>query len=109
LNKNLLSIEGVGKTRASKLCVYIGVLGTRLLKDIPSVKIDKLEKVLNYYKKGQNSSEVVGSSVKIQKKKNISRLVRINCHKGRRHRLGLPVRGQRTRTNGITTKRVGNK
>jgi len=103
--RNLLSIKGIGKDKARKLCILIGVKKNVLLKDIGSIKLDKLEKVLSYYSQ-LNTVEAIGKNIGSYKESNIKRLIRISCHRGRRHRLGYPVRGQRTRTNGHTASRI---
>jgi small subunit ribosomal protein S13 len=90
-------IFGVGPTRADQTLAATGVNPATRVKDLSEAEVSKLrEHVENTYKtEGELRAEVAG---------NIKRLMDIGCYRGLRHRRGLPVRGQRTRTNARSRK-----
>lgn len=99
----LTSIYGIGLSRAQEILTksglaYVNDLGLRV-KDLSDEDISNLRKVLE--KDYQLESDLLRLN-----QLNLKRLMENGCIKGRRHRVGLPVRGQRTRTNG-RTKRKG--
>ena len=96
LYNNLIEIRGLGNKRVLKLCLLIGTHKDRLLKDISGIKLDRLEKILNFLHKGTNEDSL-GKNLDFFIKKNIERHIKVNSHRGRRHRMGYPVRGQKTR------------
>ncbi len=92
----LTAIYGVGRSRARKICVGAGVESTRKMKDLSDSEMDKLrEQVAKFATEGDLRREV---------SMNIKRLMDLGTWRGKRHRAGLPVRGQRTRTNARTRK-----
>ncbi len=92
----LTSIFGVGRARAQAICVASGVEQTRKIKDLTDAELDRLrEHVAKIVVEGDLRREVSMS---------IKRLMDLGCYRGVRHRKGLPVRGQRTRTNARTRK-----
>lgn len=92
----LTSIYGIGRTRARQICVAIGISGSTKIKDITDAQMEKLrERVAKFTVEGDLRREV---------SMNIKRLMDLGCYRGLRHRRGLPVRGQRTRTNARTRK-----
>ena len=92
----LTAIYGVGRSRARKICVAAGIELTRKMKDLSDTEIDKLrEQVAKVATEGDLRREV---------SMNIKRLMDLGTWRGKRHRAGLPVRGQRTRTNARTRK-----
>lgn len=92
----LTSIYGIGRTRARQICAAIGILGSTKIKDITDAQMEKLrERVAKFTVEGDLRREV---------SMNIKRLMDLGCYRGLRHRRGLPVRGQRTRTNARTRK-----
>ena len=92
----LQEIKGIGKHRAGLLCKAIG-------KD-PATKISTLdESVVALIQKAISEFEVEGD-LRRRVAMNIKRLRDIKCYRGLRHRRGLPVRGQRTKTNARTRK-----
>jgi len=92
----LTAIYGVGRNRARKICAAAGVEITRKVKDLSDTEMDKLrEQVGKYATEGDLRREV---------SMNIKRLMDLGTWRGKRHRAGLPVRGQRTRTNARTRK-----
>ena len=92
----LTAIYGVGRSRARKICVAAGIEVSRKMKDLSDSEMDKLrEQVAKVATEGDLRREV---------SMNIKRLMDLGTWRGKRHRAGLPVRGQRTRTNARTRK-----
>ena len=92
----LQSIFGVGRSRAKKVCADAGVSSTAKIKDLTEAEVDKLRhEVAKFTVEGDLRREV-GMSIK--------RLIDLGTYRGLRHRRGLPLRGQRTRTNARTRK-----
>src|SRR5256885_9008173 len=92
----LTAIFGIGRARADAICVAAGVQGSRKIKDLTDADLDRLrENVQKLTVEGDLRREVSMS---------IKRLMDLGCYRGVRHRKGLPVRGQRTRTNARTRK-----
>jgi small subunit ribosomal protein S13 len=92
----LTSIFGVGRTRAQKICDAAGVLRTAKIKDLSEVDMDRL--------RAEVGRITVEGDLRREVTMNIKRLMDLGCYRGMRHRRGLPVRGQRTRTNARTRK-----
>jgi len=92
----LTSIYGIGRTRAREICAAAGIATSTKIKDVTDVQMDKLrDRVAKFLVEGDLRREV---------SMNIKRLMDLGCYRGLRHRRGLPVRGQRTRTNARTRK-----
>lgn len=92
----LTAIYGVGNTRARKICASVGVNAATKIKDLADTEMDKLrDEVAKFTVEGDLRREI---------SMNIKRLMDLGCYRGLRHRRGLPVRGQRTRTNARTRK-----
>ena len=92
----LTAIYGIGRTRALKICDAAGIAHTTKIKDLTDTQMDRLrEEVGKFTIEGDLRREVTMS---------IKRLMDLGCYRGVRHRKGLPVRGQRTRTNARTRK-----
>jgi small subunit ribosomal protein S13 len=92
----LTAIYGIGRTRAQKICDAAGVKRASKIKDLTDTEMDRLrEEVAKFTVEGDLRREVTMS---------IKRLMDLGCYRGVRHRRGLPVRGQRTRTNARTRK-----
>ena len=92
----LTAIYGIGRARAQAICMAAGVQGSRKIKDLTDAELDRLrENVQKLTVEGDLRREVQMS---------IKRLIDLQCYRGSRHRKGLPVRGQRTRTNARTRK-----
>ena len=92
----LTSIYGIGRTRAIKICEASGVAPATKIKDLADQEVEALRKeVENYTVEGDLRREV---------SMDIKRLRDLGCYRGVRHRRGLPVRGQRTKTNARTRK-----
>lgn len=92
----LTAIYGIGRNRARDICNASGIKTSTKVKDIDEGSMDKLrDEVAKFTVEGDLRREV---SI------NIKRLMDLGCYRGVRHRRGLPVRGQRTRTNARTRK-----
>ena len=92
----LQSIFGIGRTRSKLLCGAVGVNPATKIRDLTESQVDHLRsEVAKYVVEGDLRREV-GISIK--------RLMDLGCYRGLRHRRGLPLRGQRTRTNARTRK-----
>jgi len=90
-------IYGIGPTRADEILNNTEIDPDKRVKDLAEDEIRKITQFINdnYKIEGELKQEV---------QKNIKRLVEIGSYRGRRHRLGLPVRGQRSKTNARTRK-----
>ena len=93
----LTYIYGIGNTTAKKIIAETGVNPDIRVKDISE---DDLQKIREYIDKNLT----VEGDLHREVSQNIKRLMEIGCHRGLRHRKGLPVRGQRTHTNARTRK-----
>ena len=92
----LTAIYGIGRARARAICAAAGVTFSTKMKDLSDNDMDKLrEQVAKFTVEGDLRREL---------SMNIKRLMDLGCYRGVRHRRGLPVRGQRTRTNARTRK-----
>jgi small subunit ribosomal protein S13 len=92
----LTSIYGIGRTRAREICAAAGIASSTKIKDVTDIQMDKLrDQVAKFAVEGDLRREV---------SMNIKRLMDLGSYRGLRHRRGLPVRGQRTRTNARTRK-----
>ena len=92
----LQSIYGIGPTRASEILANAGIEESARLKDLDESVVDKIRaEVAKFTVEGDLRREV---------SMNIKRLIDLGTYRGLRHRRGLPVRGQRTKTNARTRK-----
>lgn len=93
----LTYIFGIGPTRAMETLETTGINPDKRVRDLTDAEVGKLRDyiVQNYQIEGD---------LRRERQMNIKRLVEIGCYRGLRHRRGLPVRGQRTRTNARTRK-----
>jgi small subunit ribosomal protein S13 len=90
------AINGVGPARAKAILASTGIAPNTKIKDLSDSEMDKIrEQVGKFAVEGDLRREVT---------MNIKRLMDLGCYRGSRHRKGLPVRGQRTRTNARTRK-----
>jgi small subunit ribosomal protein S13 len=92
----LTSIYGLGRPRARLICEQAGVGSTTKVKDLTDAQVDKLRLEVAKF--------TVEGDLRRQVSINIKRLMDLGTYRGMRHRRGLPVRGQRTRTNARTRK-----
>ena len=93
----LTYIYGIGRKSANDILVATGINPDTRAKDLTEEEVAKLRDVIE-------SSYTVEGDLRREVALNIKRMVEVNCYRGIRHRKGLPVRGQRTRTNARTRK-----
>lgn len=92
----LTSIYGIGRTRAGKICEAAGVPGDAKIQSLSEEEVDRI--------RGEVAKFAVEGDLRREVSMNIKRLMDLGCNRGIRHRRGLPLRGQRTRTNARTRK-----
>ena len=92
----LQSIYGIGPTRAGKICDAAGIVKTRKIVELSEDEMERLRVEVGRYSVEGDLRREVNMSIK--------RLMDLGTYRGIRHRRGLPVRGQRTRTNARTRK-----
>lgn len=92
----LTAIFGVGRPRAQKICDAAGVKRTAKVKDLTDAEMERLREAVGKF--------TIEGDLRREVTMNIKRLMDLGCYRGMRHRRGLPVRGQRTRTNARTRK-----
>lgn len=88
-------IYGIGKTTSKKICELANVNRDTRVRDLTDDEVNRLREVID---KGY----IVEGDLRREIRQNIQRLIEINSYRGQRHRRGLPVHGQRTRTNART-------
>lgn len=92
----LTSVYGIGKTRALGICATAGVKPDTKIRDLTEAEVESIRaEVARFPVEGDLRREVA---------MNIKRLMDLGCYRGLRHRRGLPVRGQQTKTNARTRK-----
>lgn len=92
----LTAIYGIGRTRAEEICNAVGIDPAVKVKDLAEPELEAIRgAVARYTVEGDLRREIA---------MNIKRLMDLACYRGLRHRRGLPVHGQRTRTNSRTRK-----
>ncbi|MDR2852041.1 MAG: 30S ribosomal protein S13 [Burkholderiaceae bacterium] len=92
----LTAIYGIGRTRARKICDSASIEYSKKVKDLSDADLEKI--------RDQIAQLTIEGDLRRETTMNIKRLMDIGCYRGFRHRRGLPVRGQRTRTNARTRK-----
>ena len=92
----LQSIYGIGRTRSRKICEAAGVDPATQIKSLSEGEVESLRREVAKFSVEGDLRREVGISIK--------RLMDLGTYRGLRHRRGLPVRGQRTRTNARTRK-----
>ncbi|PIS02586.1 MAG: 30S ribosomal protein S13 [Chlamydiae bacterium CG10_big_fil_rev_8_21_14_0_10_42_34] len=97
LEVSLTYLYGVGRKLSNQIIEKLGLSKDMRAKELNEDDIARLNAILQ-------SEYIVEGDLRRQIQGNIKRLVGIQCYRGIRHRLGLPVRGQRTRTNARTRK-----
>ena len=92
----LTAIFGIGRTRARKICEACEIAYSKKIKDLTDGDLEKI--------RDQIAQFTIEGDLRRETTMNIKRLMDIGCYRGFRHRRGLPMRGQRTRTNARTRK-----
>ena len=93
----LTYIYGIGRSTANKILVAANVSPDTYVRDLTEDEIGRLRDVID-------RDIVVEGDLRRERSQDIKRLMEIGCYRGLRHRRGLPVRGQRTKTNARTRK-----
>ena len=90
-------IFGIGPTRSKDILAITGISADTRTRDLTEEEVAKIREAIdkNYRVEGD---------LRREEALNIKRLIEINCYRGKRHRMGLPVRGQKTKTNARTRK-----
>ena len=94
----LSKIYGIGRSRGETICDKLGIQRACLLKDVSESTIVELLKLLNSY--------TIESELKRAVRNNIANLLAIGSYRGERHKAGLPVRGQSTRNNAKSARKL---
>ena len=93
----LTYIYGIGRPTANKVLAQVGVSPDTYVRDLTEDEVAKLREAID-------SGRVVEGDLRRERSQDIKRLQEIGCYRGLRHRRGLPVRGQNTKTNARTRK-----
>ncbi len=93
----LTYIYGIGRPTSNRLIAELGIEPDRKVRDLTEEEVVKLRDLID-------NSVVVEGDLRRERSQNIKRLQEIGCYRGLRHRRGLPVRGQNTKTNARTRK-----
>ncbi|MCA0174795.1 MAG: 30S ribosomal protein S13 [Proteobacteria bacterium] len=92
----LTHIFGIGRTTAQKICDAVGIAHSKKIKDLTDADLEKI--------RDEVGKLTIEGDLRRETSMNIKRLMDLGCYRGFRHRRGLPMRGQRTRTNARTRK-----
>jgi small subunit ribosomal protein S13 len=93
----LTYIFGIGRSKSLEILKATGINPDTRVRNLTDEEISKLREIID-------REHVVEGDLRREVSMNIKRLIEIGCYRGRRHRSGLPVRGQRTKTNARTRK-----
>ena len=93
----LTYIYGIGRPTSNEILAEIGIEPDRKVRDLTDEEVSKLRDIID-------RDYVVEGDLRRERSQNIKRLMEIGCYRGLRHRRGLPVRGQNTKTNARTRK-----
>jgi small subunit ribosomal protein S13 len=93
----LTYIYGIGRSKSLEILKATGINPDTRVRNLTDEEISKLREIID-------REHVVEGDLRREVSMNIKRLIEIGCYRGRRHRSGLPVRGQRTKTNARTRK-----
>jgi small subunit ribosomal protein S13 len=94
----LCAIYGIGRVRARKICEKLKLPLEKKIKDLSETELNDINQTI------RAEAFNVEGDLRREIALNIKRLIDLGCYRGMRHRRGLPVRGQRTRTNARTRK-----
>ena len=93
----LTYIYGIGRSKSNEILSKTGINPDTRVRDLTDDEVGKLRDIID-------KEYVVEGDVRREVSLNIKRLMEIGCYRGRRHKMGLPGRGQRTKTNARTRK-----
>jgi small subunit ribosomal protein S13 len=97
LEIGLTYIYGIGRSTANEVLAALGLSPDTKVRDLTDEEVTRLREHID-------GNLTVEGDLRRERSQNIKRLMEIGCYRGLRHRRGLPVRGQRTRTNARTRK-----
>ncbi len=92
----LTAIYGIGRPTANRICQEVGISPSDKIRDLSEEQLESI--------RGAVAKLTVEGDLRREVSMNIKRLMDLGCYRGIRHRRGLPLRGQRTRTNARTRK-----
>ncbi|HLT18306.1 MAG TPA: 30S ribosomal protein S13 [Thermomicrobiales bacterium] len=95
VNVSLTYIYGIGPTKSAQILEQVGIEPATRVRDLTEAEVARLREVIE-------RDHLVEGDLRREVQMNIKRLMDIGCYRGLRHRRGMPVRGQRTRTNART-------
>jgi small subunit ribosomal protein S13 len=95
LQFSLPYVYGIGHSTAKKICEQTNVSPEAMVRDLTDDEVLRLRAVVE-------GDHMVEGDLRREVRQNVQRLIEINCYRGQRHRRGLPLRGQRTKTNART-------
>ena len=95
---SLTYIHGIGRHTAEQICTEVGIDFSRRMKDLTEDEMNKIRKII------ESNRFPIEGDLRRETSLAIKRLIDMQCYRGLRHRKGLPVRGQRTKTNARTRK-----
>jgi len=107
LKNYLKNIYGVGDQKALNFSLFIGASPSSNYQSLSPQKKDVLNKLITYYKRSKNNMAIY-KNLKTYKNEQIKRKIKLNTLGGRRHKLNLPTRGQRTRCNAKNSRKKNN-
>ena len=93
----LTYIYGVGRPTSNQMLAELGISPDTYVRDLTDDEVSKLRDIID-------SEHTVEGDLRRERSQNVKRLMEIGCYRGLRHRRGLPVRGQNTKTNARTRK-----
>jgi small subunit ribosomal protein S13 len=93
----LTYVYGIGRPTSNEILAQLGIEPDRKVRDLTDDEVSKLRDIID-------RDYVVEGDLRRERSQNIKRLMEIGCYRGLRHRRGLPVRGQNTKTNARTRK-----
>jgi small subunit ribosomal protein S13 len=92
----LTAIYGIGRSTAQKICDAVGIAYSKRIKDLDDRDLERIRDEIGRL--------TIEGDLRREMSINVKRLMDLGCYRGLRHRRGLPVRGQRTKTNARTRK-----
>jgi small subunit ribosomal protein S13 len=99
IEAGLMKIKGIGLTRAQLICAYLEIAKTKKFSELSK---DKIKEISNFI----DTNFVISGKLNREKVLNIKGLIKMSSYRGFRHVKGLPCRGQRTRTNATTARKL---
>ena len=90
-------VYGIGRSTSNEMLAKLGISPDTYVRDLTDDEVSKLRDLID-------SDYTVEGDLRRERSQNIKRLMEIGCYRGLRHRRGLPVRGQKTKTNARTRK-----